>query len=127
MKVLLFFVVSLLFVAAFFVSGFFSKKKVYSRTERKWITKTSNPGKIAFTIILIFEGIGMAVAYVFTGAFMSVLEVSVKYAEADINPIYCLFIELVAVIIYIFAVITLSQMAYLFGQSRKEEMLSSGR
>ncbi len=127
MKMFLFFLFCILLVFVFFIFGLSSKKKVYSRKIRRWITSTRQPGKIVATLIYVCEGISIALLCVFTGTFTKMLNVSLSFAEADINPFYVLMSVLITTAIFIGIVIYLSKLAYKFGQVRKERMLSSGR
>lgn len=127
MKMVLFFLVCVVLLLSFFFFGFNSKKKVYSRRIRRWIVKTSQPGKLVTTSILILEGIGIALTCVFTGTFTKVLNLSLDWAEADINPFYVLMSVMMTTAIFIGVVVYLSRVAYKFGQIRKERIISSGR
>lgn len=127
MRMVMFFVICMLFMFAFFVFGFYSKKRVYSRRIKRWITKTNQPGRIVATFIYVCEGISVALLCVFSGTFTKILNVSFNYAEADINPFYVLMSVIIATAIFIGVVVYLSKFAYKLGQVRKERHLSSGR
>lgn len=128
MKSLVLFVVFVLLLLSFyFVLGFESKQKKWSKVKREWITTDKEWGKPIITIALIIEGILTTAVFVVSGSFMKVLNLSFRFAEADINPFWVLLSVLVATAIFIGIVVYLSKMAYLFGQKRKERHLSSGR
>ena len=127
MKMVMFFLLCVALVLSFFFFGFVSKKRIYSRRIRRWIVRTRQPGKLVTTFVLIIEGIGIAIANVLSGTFMNVLNLSLDWAEADINPFYVLMSVLLTTAIFIGVVVYLSKLAYKFGQIRKERLLSSGR
>ena len=127
MRMIMFFVFCVLFVAVFFVFGFNSKKRVYSKRIRRWVVRTRRPGKIVTTSVYLIEGIGLALACVFTGTFTKILSLSLDFAEQDINPFWVLLSVLITTAIFIGIVVYLSKTAYLVGQKKKEMVLSSGR
>lgn len=127
MKMIMFFMFCLAFVAIFFVLGFNSKKKVYSKRIRRWVVRTRRPSKLLITSVYVIEGIGLSLACVFTGTFTRILSLSLDYAEQDINPFWVLLSVLITTAIFIGIVVYLSKTAYLVGQKRKDMVLSSGR
>ena len=125
--IVLFFTFCLLFVVCGFIFGFNSKKRVWSKWTRKWTIRTRKPGKIVVVPALIAEGISIVLMDVFTGTFIRVLDLSIDFAEADINPFWVLLSAMIATAVFSGVVVHVSRLAYKFGQNTKERFLSSGR